>query len=106
MLPFTLIKIILRGSKEEKLVFPTSTEGVFPSLLTDCCQLKLSLCSPPYELDELIPEPRKLQYIRTTSALVVQVFTSLLLANYYSYCQEQQRLRLTYGNQQLMKTLK
>lgn len=105
MLPFTLIKNILKSSKEEKLVFPTSTEGVFPSSLADCCQPNLSLCSPR-EPDELIAEPRKPEYNRTTSISVVQVFTSLLLANYYCYCQEQQRLRLSYRNRQLLKTLK
>lgn len=46
MLPFTLIKNILKCSKEEKLVFPTSTGGVFPFSLTDCCQPKSSLYSP------------------------------------------------------------
>lgn len=35
MLPFTLIKNILKSSKEEKLVFPTSTEGIFPFSLAD-----------------------------------------------------------------------
>lgn len=60
MLPFTLIKYILKSLKEEKLVFPTSTGGIFPSLLTDSCQPKLSLCSPPCEHDELIPETQKL----------------------------------------------
>lgn len=53
MLPFGLIKNILKSSKEEKLVFPTSTEGIFPFSLADCCQPKLSLCSP-CEHDKLI----------------------------------------------------
>lgn len=75
MLPFTLIKNILKHSKEEKLVFPTSTGGVFPFSLTDCCQPKSSLCSP-WEHNELIPEPGKLSDIRTTSTSVVWVFTS------------------------------
>lgn len=106
MLPFTLIKHILKSSKEEKLVFPTSTEGIFPFSLADCCQPNLSLCSPPCEPNELIAEPQKPEYNRTTSTLVVLAFTSLLLANYYCYCQEQQRLRLSYENRQLLKTLK
>lgn len=75
MLPFILIKNILKSSKEEKLVFPTSTEGVFPFSLADCCQPKSSLCSP-WEHNELIPEPGKLSGIRTTSTSVVRVFTS------------------------------
>lgn len=53
MLPFSLIKNILKCSKEEKLVLPTSTEGIFPFSLADCCQPKLSLCSP-CEHDKLI----------------------------------------------------
>lgn len=72
MLPFTLIKNILRSSKEEKLVFPTSTGGVFPFSLADCCQPKSSLCSP-WEQSELIPEPGKLSDIRTTTTSVVSV---------------------------------
>lgn len=75
MLPFTLIKNILKSSKEEKLVFPTSIGGVFPFSLADCCQLKSSLCSP-WEHSELIPEPGKLLDIRTTTTSVVRVFTS------------------------------
>lgn len=75
MLPFTLIKNILKSSKEEKLVFPTSTGGVFPFSLADCCQPKCSLCSP-WEQSELIPEPGKLSDIRTTTNSVVRVFTS------------------------------
>lgn len=71
MLPFTLIKNVLKSSKEEKLVFPTSSEGILPFSLADCCQPKLSLCSPSCEHDKLIPEPQKLQYIRTTSTSVV-----------------------------------
>lgn len=75
MLPFPLIKNILKSSKEEKLVFPTSTGGVFPFSLADCCQPKPSLCSP-WEQSELIPEPGKLSDIRTTTTSVVRVFTS------------------------------
>lgn len=75
MLPFMLIKNILKSSTEEKLVFPTSIGGVFPFSLADCCQPKSSLCSP-WEHNELIPEPGKLSDIRTTFTSVVWVLTS------------------------------